>query len=205
MFRRLLTDPLRRRLYLIVPALILLLVVWVRFQTPALVERQQLIVFDFYQKLIPRTYTPLPVKIIDIDDQSLKRIGQWPWPRTLLATLVEALFDQGAIVVALDVVFAEPDRTSPAYVLPIWRRALAGLERSGPEAERLIDGPKEPRDPGGARTLEMLLDHDRLFADSIAQQSVVTSFVLTQEETEVVARAEMGDAAGRRRLPAILA
>ena len=182
---RRLTTALRRWLYLAVPLVILILVVWARLHAPALVERQQLMVFDLYQKLMPRPYTPVPIKIIDIDDQSLKRVGQWPWPRTLLATLVEALFAQGAIVVAFDVVFAEPDRTSPAYVLPIWRRALSHLKEASGDAKRLTEIPSVPSGSEGAERLEVLLDHDRFFAESIMQQSVVTGFVLTQEETEI--------------------
>ena len=40
------------------------------------------LVFDQYQRVAPREYQPVPVKIVDIDDESLARAGQWPWPRT---------------------------------------------------------------------------------------------------------------------------
>lgn len=72
--------------------------------------------FDTYQKYRPRTVTERPVTIVDIDEESLKEIGQWPWPRTTLAQIVANLFNAGAAVVAFDVVFAEPDRMSPAQV-----------------------------------------------------------------------------------------
>ena len=77
--------------------------------------------FDAYQKLKPRTITPETatppapgVAIIDIDERSLAELGQWPWPRTLIAALVQNLTAYGAIVIGFDVFFTEPDRTSPA-------------------------------------------------------------------------------------------
>src|SRR6185437_14312014 len=64
--------------------------------------------FDAYERLAPRPYDPrLPVRIIDIDDASLAAFGQWPWPRSRLAALVERLGQLGAAVVAFDVLFPE--------------------------------------------------------------------------------------------------
>src|SRR5437879_11297502 len=74
----------------------------------------RLSVFDEYLRLKPREYEPTPVRIIDIDDDSLERFGQWPWPRTLLAKLVDRLNDLGAAAMAFDILFVDPDRTSPA-------------------------------------------------------------------------------------------
>ncbi|PIP35606.1 MAG: adenylate/guanylate cyclase domain-containing protein, partial [Desulfobacterales bacterium CG23_combo_of_CG06-09_8_20_14_all_52_9] len=50
--------------------------------------------------------------VVDIDEKSLKRFGQWPWPRYRMAQLAERLFRCGALAVSFDMVFAEPDRTS---------------------------------------------------------------------------------------------
>lgn len=82
------------------------------------VERVRNIVFDQYLRAAPRAWTPdLPVRIVDIDDASLARLGQWPWPRRKLAELTDKLAANGAAVVAFDVVFAEPDRYAPAVIL----------------------------------------------------------------------------------------
>jgi adenylate cyclase len=96
-----------------------------------------LIAFDSYQRLDAVRYDPrLPVKVVDIDEESLGRIGQWPWPRTVIADLLARLRDQGAAVVAFDVLFSEPDRTSPEAVLPLLpeevREALAALVAGRP-------------------------------------------------------------------------
>jgi adenylate cyclase len=88
--------------------------VWLRSADPYLVETFRVKTFDLYNRLQPREPQPgSPVRIIDIDEKSLGEIGQWPWPRTVVADLVTALRDYGVAVVGFDVVFAEPDRTSP--------------------------------------------------------------------------------------------
>ena len=58
-----------------------------------------------------------PVVIVDLDEESLAEIGQWPWPRTRIATLLERLADAGAAVVAFDVVFSEPEQNAVDRVL----------------------------------------------------------------------------------------
>jgi len=93
--------------------------------------------FDLYQRAAPRLYDPdLPVRIIDIDDVSLTRIGQWPWSRQTMAELVERLAEKGAAAIAFDMVFAEPDRLDPTAVAALLpegvreqvKAAIAGLE-----------------------------------------------------------------------------
>jgi adenylate cyclase len=63
----------------------------------------------------PRVKAMRPVTIVDIDEKSLAdpRLGQWPWPRTRLAEIITNLTRLGAVVIAFDVVFAEPDRLNP--------------------------------------------------------------------------------------------
>ena len=60
----------------------------------------------------PKGVSPLPV-IVDLDDASLAEYGQWPWPRFLLALLLEQIMRQGAAAVGLDVLLVEEDRSSP--------------------------------------------------------------------------------------------
>ncbi|HLI99661.1 MAG TPA: adenylate/guanylate cyclase domain-containing protein [Bradyrhizobium sp.] len=77
------------------------------------IEELRVRTFDFYQRFDPRVKTLRPVTIVDIDEPSLKRLGQWPWPRTHLADMVVNLANLGAIAIGFDVVFAEPDRLNP--------------------------------------------------------------------------------------------
>ncbi|MCA1909070.1 MAG: CHASE2 domain-containing protein, partial [Magnetospirillum sp.] len=83
-------------------------------------QRLDNLAFDTLQNMWPRPYVPVPVRIVDIDEDSLARLGQWPWPRHQMAELVARLRDLGAAAVALDVILAEPDRTAPARVSAPW-------------------------------------------------------------------------------------
>jgi len=72
----------------IIPCAILLFTILVRLYEPSIIQRERLIIFDIYQILQPRQYQSSPVKIIDIDDESLKKLGQWPWSRTIVSQLI---------------------------------------------------------------------------------------------------------------------
>lgn len=76
----------------------------------------QLYQFDHYQRLAPREARGRPVTIIAIDEKSLKSHGQWPWPRTLVARLVETINAHGPAAIGLDFYMPEADRTSPAHL-----------------------------------------------------------------------------------------
>ncbi len=90
------------------------------FQQPALVNTARDRLFDQFQRLSPREYETDPVKVVEIDDAALEKYGQWPWPRHRFATMVDKLNEAGAAAVVFDVIFAEPDRTSPNNVSASW-------------------------------------------------------------------------------------
>lgn len=136
-----------------------------------LVRTGQLL-FDSYIRAAPRTYEPAPVRIVDIDEESIQRYGQWPWPRTEVGRLVEKLGEAGAAVIALDIVFSEPDRTSPPQI-------ASQLER--------MNG-----DPAALETLRDLPDNDAVLASVFSQLPVVAGFFLTNETTERKAEPKAG-------------
>lgn len=125
-------------------------------------KRLQYATFDTYNKIAPRPASDR-VAIIDLDEESLKTLGQWPWPRNMMAELVKTLNELGAKVIAFDIVFAEPDRTSPARI-----------------AQTL---PAEDAYSAAKTALETLPDNDRIFADAIgAAGNVVTGFTRAKAE-----------------------
>jgi HD-GYP domain-containing protein (c-di-GMP phosphodiesterase class II) len=67
-------------------------------------------VYDTLLRLAPTKPPGDRVVIIDIDERSLSTIGQWPWSRDLIGRLIGRLREMGASVIALDMIFAEPDR-----------------------------------------------------------------------------------------------
>jgi serine phosphatase RsbU (regulator of sigma subunit)/CHASE2 domain-containing sensor protein len=84
-----------------------------RLADPPFVEAIRDKGFDLEQRLAPRGDEGLPAPIVAIDEASLRKYGQWPWPRTLLARLVRRIGDGKPAVLGVDIVFAEPDRMSP--------------------------------------------------------------------------------------------
>src|SRR5688572_8531320 len=110
-------------LHLLAPLIVLGTALTLRIADPPALQELRARAFDGFQALRPRPFADAPVRIVAIDDESLRRLGQWPWPRVLVARLVEKLQDAGAAVIAFDVIFAEPDRTSPARLLPLLPKA----------------------------------------------------------------------------------
>ena len=129
---------------------------------------------NVYDALLPlrKNAEPSPVPVIvDIDDASLAAFGQWPWPRYLLAELIEKITHEGALAIGLDVLLAEVDRSSPL-------RIQGYLQRD--KGVRL-DLKALP---------ESLLDYDALLAKKLDSSPVVLG-----------AYAEFGDVAAHKTLP----
>jgi len=115
--------------------------------------------FDSYQRLRPRQYEPVAARVIDIDDESLERVGQWPWSRTTLAKLIERLDAHGVRAIGLDIVLAEPDRSSPEEALKPW-----------------LDS-----EPLASELVARLPQYDDVLARQIGASRVVTGFVLNND------------------------
>lgn len=147
----------RRR---IIPSLfglvIVLLLSWIRVVDPFPVQSLRDLTFDWYQRLAPREGIDLPVRIIDVDEASLAEIGQWPWPRNILAELTTRLTQMGAAAVAFDVLFPEPDRLSPARLAEAIEADLPG------GIDLTVAGP--------------LPDYDQVFANALANSRSVLGF-----------------------------
>lgn len=153
----------KRRL---IPGLIGLAVVfllaWLRVADPFPVKTLREIAFDTYQRIAPREASDVPVRIVDIDDASLSVVGQWPWPRDVMAELTTRLTQLGAAAVVFDVLFSEPDRTSPS-------RFAATIAEAAPPGANPLAGIELP-------------DHDAVFAAAIATAPVVLGFEAAQGE-----------------------
>jgi len=163
------------------PLLLLIAATYLQMVRPALLQELSEAVFDGYLRLKPRQDDRLDALVVDIDEESLRRIGQWPWPRWRIGEMVVRLRVAEAAAIAFDSVFAEPDRTSP---------------------RRLVDsmpiGLREQREV--RKVVEAMVDHDAQFADAISGGGVVLGYVLTQSPSampplKAVMRVQAGDVA----------
>jgi len=127
-----------------------------RIADPGIMQTFRLQVFDIYQSLNPRERTPQPVAIVDIDEASLDTVGQWPWPRTIVADLVRRIHKYGGIAVAFDVLFAEPDRMSPALM-------ASTIKRLTPEARKELESL-----PSNDDVLSMIFQRGRVIVGEAA-------------------------------------
>ena len=135
----------------------------------AVFERLSGLIHDFYQQIKPRAETGAPIAIVDVDEASLRALGQWPWPRSDLARIVDRLGELGAATVAFDLVFAEPDRTS-------LRRAADSLIQAGADVKLPASLP----------------DNDELLGQAFARNGVTAGFVLTNSTDEAPAPPKTG-------------
>jgi adenylate cyclase len=120
---------------------LLFALLFLRIADPLPLQELRLRAFDTFQVIQPRIAQERPVVIVDIDEKSLQKLGQWPWPRTRVADLVTHLTKLGALVVAFDVVFAEPDRLSPqlaADVFPHLDEEMRAKLRKLPSNDRIL-------------------------------------------------------------------
>lgn len=146
---------------LLLPAMVVAAALAIQLQDPQFRARMRQNAFDQLQAMRPAPYhDELPLRVIAIDDASLKSVGQWPWPRTVLAGMTDRLFELGARVVVFDIFMIEPDRTSPEQIAASW-----------PENKPLRD------------LLEKLPSHDRVLAESFTRGKVVLSFPVEPAET----------------------
>ena len=135
-------------------------------QTPW-TARLQAAWFDALQAFSPRQIQSMPATIVAVDQKSLAALGQWPWPRDLLAELVEAIARGQPAAIALDILMPEADALSPDAVLRRSRK----------------------RDPTLAAALGAIPSNDARLAAALAAAPSVLAVAGTHEPTGLALRA----------------
>lgn len=125
----------------------------------ALFEMPRNALFAAYQKTMTRVRAGAPVVIVAIDEASLREIGQWPWPRQVMARLISRILAGHPIAVGVDILWPEPDRLSPRE----WMAQEGDLP------------------PAVTAELRQRPDHDALLAGAIASGPVVVGIAGTRE------------------------
>lgn len=91
-------------------------------------------VFDGYQRVLPRPRVSAPAIVVAIDERALAAHGQWPWPRSRLAELIQKIAAAQPAAIGVDILMAEPDRLSP-------RRVIEAAPVDAPLARRIAELP----------------------------------------------------------------
>ncbi|MFH1036032.1 MAG: CHASE2 domain-containing protein [Pseudomonadota bacterium] len=92
--------------------------------------------YDSLLRLVGRAQPSAQIAIVNVDEESLARVGQWPWPHYRLARLIQGIKDLGATAVAVDFLLSEPDRTSLSIIQEEMARELGvqiAISGVGPE------------------------------------------------------------------------
>jgi adenylate cyclase len=123
--------------------------------------------FDAFQRFTTRTIQSTPAMVVEIDEPSLVALGQWPWPRTVLAELVRDVEKYQPLAIGIDVWMPDADRLSPQQLLPLARQ----------------------QDPILAEHLAAMPSNDTDLAEAIGAGPVVLGMIASPETTGKTLRA----------------
>ncbi len=130
--------------------LILVLLISLKIINPAFIKSISFISFDLYQKALPLKKEQSNVVIIDIDEQSLGKFGQFPWSRSVFAKILDKVNISNPKAVGFDIFFTEKDKQSPDEII---------------KSYNLI--------PTDVAELQKLKGHDELFAEKLKETNSV--------------------------------
>ena len=108
------------------------------------------------------------VVIVDIDEKSLRAEGRWPWPRDKMAKMADQLFEQGAVVVAFDIMFSEPEINAADKI-------INSIEQSTTENKNLVNH---------INSMKSQFDNDAILAKSFEGHDVVLGYVFHHRQND---------------------
>ncbi len=135
--------------YLIFFVLLIILIA-LKIANPSFIKSISYISFDLYQKVFPLEKRDSNVVIIDIDEKSLSKFGQFPWSRSVFAKIIEKVSVANPKAIGLDIFFTEKDKQSPEEVI---------------KAYNLI--------PTDVAQLQNIKGHDEVFRESLEKSKSV--------------------------------
>ena len=132
--------------------ILLLILISIKIANPSFVKSISFISFDLYQKTFPLDKSETDVIIIDIDEKSLGKFGQFPWSRSVFAQIIEKVSASNPKAIGFDIFFTEKDKQSPDEFI---------------KSYNLI--------PTDISELQNLKGHDEIFREQLAKSKSVTA------------------------------
>jgi serine/threonine-protein kinase len=154
-----------KKIDLLVGALLSLLFIVLSFQSFSVFESLGRVVYSVQMRLdTPRNPGANVVAIVNIDEKSIKQLGPWPWPRQLIAEMIPILKNNGAKLIALDLIFSDKERNLGLQEIRELQKAIQ---------ERLGTSPKDPALIKSLSDIESRLDSDRLLIKAVREGGIV--------------------------------
>ena len=110
------SDFLKKNINYLVFLILLLILIVIKIANPSLIKSVSYLSFDLYQKVFAQE-VKTDVVIVDIDEKSLGKFGQFPWNRNIFAKILDQLNSSTPKVVGFDIFFTEKDKQSPEAII----------------------------------------------------------------------------------------
>ena len=107
---------LKKNINYLVFSILLLILIVIKIANPSLIKSVSYLSFDLYQKVFAQE-VKTDVVIVDIDEKSLGKFGQFPWNRNIFAKILDQLNSSTPKVVGFDIFFTEKDKQSPEAII----------------------------------------------------------------------------------------
>ena len=132
--------------------IILISLITLKIINPSFIKSVSYLSFDLYQKIFAKEKEVSDVVIIDIDEASLGKFGQFPWSRSVFAKIIDQLNTSNPKAIGFDIFFTEKDKQSPDEIM---------------KSYGLI--------PSDVVELQNLKSHDELFSEKLNQSKSVVA------------------------------
>ena len=139
--------------------ILLIFLIALKITNPAFIKSISYISFDLYQKAFPLEKRDSNVVIIDIDEKSLGKFGQFPWSRSIFAKIIEKVNDAGPKAIGFDIFFSEKDKQSPQEIIKSYKLNEADSDEFVEIFEGLVEG--------------IIINHDEVFRDQLENSNSV--------------------------------
>jgi len=158
-------KPLIKKIDLLVGVFLAVLFILLSFQSVSVFESLGRLIYSVQMRLdFPRNPGANVVAIVNIDDKSIKQLGPWPWPRQIIAEMIPILKNNGAKLIALDLLFSEKERN-------LGLQEIRDLQKT--IQERLGTSPSDPSLLKRLSDIESRLDSDRLLIKEVKEGGII--------------------------------